>query len=313
MSQRQSISELIDNEYTQADKKQEFENLVRIREFASRELLLPDNKSYTSYVELDREYVTWVVFAAEQLSLQPKLWCFWVVGCVPYRGYFSHDKALAFSSQLKQQGLEVHIAPVPAYSTLGWFIDPVLSSMLGRGEIVTAEYIFHELAHQQVYIKNDSSFNEAFATAVGQVGVTRWLTHENQSESLENYLQSKRNKQEIYKLIDELRRELLTIYQSSMDHDDKQKQKAQAFSRYQQEMSDKLRAWNKYQQYKSWLLDDMNNAKLNAYATYQALVPKFIDLYQRCGQRLDQFYDAVDRMRPLEKQQRVDRLNNQQC
>ncbi len=313
MSQRQSIQSLIESEATDADDKKALAEVLQIRKFASEKLLLPDNKSYTSYVNLERDYVTWIVFAAQPLSLDAKNWCFWIVGCVPYRGYFDYDKAVDFSIQLRQQGYETYLAPVPAYSTLGWFSDPVLSSMLNRGRVVTAEYIFHELAHQQLYIKNDASFNEAFATAVGQLGTSYWLADNGKQDTLQRYLKANQHKQEIYRIVSDLRMQLQKIYQSAIDDNSKQDLKQQALTGYQQLMAEQLEAWNRYDQYKDWLLNDINNAKLNAFSTYRDLVPLFVDLYERCNKKFDKFYHAVESMRAVEQQQRVKQLASMQC
>ena len=313
MGQRQAIDELIKSDNTDPNEKIALKEVLQIRKFASSDLLLPDNNSYTSYVELDRDYVTWAVFAAESLSLNAKTWCFLVVGCVPYRGYFSQDKAWQFTQQLQAKGYDTYIAPVPAYSTLGWFSDPLLSSMLGRGSIITAEYIFHELAHQKLYIKNDTAFNEAFATAVGQIGVEKWLVSKGMDKSLQNYLNANQNKHEIYQIIDTLKQQLQDIYQSSADNEQKLTLKDIALDEYRQTMTKQLQAWNKLQQYQSWLLDDMNNAKLNAFSTYRDLVPLFIDLYQRCNEDIAKFYQVVDRMRVLDKNLRIKHLQDAQC
>jgi len=312
MSQRQSIEALIEDDATESDDKKALQDVLRIREFASHELSLPNNKSYTSYVALNRDYVTWAVFAAEPYSLQAKTWCFIVVGCVPYRGYFSHQKALDFSLQLQQQGYETYVGPVPAYSTLGWFSDPVLSSMLNHGQVATAEYIFHELAHQQLYIKNDPSFNEAFATAVGQLGVSRWLIAEGKQNTLENYIDLNDNKIEIYEIIGNLRKQLTDIYLSD-DISFKQTHKEKALKTYHRVMTEKLNSWGRYDQYKKWLLEDINNAKLNAFSTYRKLVPQFLALYERCGNSLNKFYSTIDNMKALDKQQRLEQLKNGQC
>ena len=318
MAKRQAITDVIQDENTAQEKKQHLTAALRMREFASRELLLPENKSYTSFVELERDYVTWVVFASEEFSLQAKQWCFWVAGCVPYRGYFDKSKAEAFSVNLINQGYEVYIAPVPAYSTLGWFSDPLLSSMITRGQLVTAEYIFHELAHQKLYLKNDSQFNEAFATAVAQIGVEQWLAYENkQSENrqaaIDQYQLSKQYKQKIYQIISKFREQLEEIYQSSEAVEQKRNKKAKAYDQYKQHMSEQLKSWQKYQAYRVWLLDGINNAKLNAYATYYELVPSFIALYKQCDNNWQRFYQVVKSLEGLEKMQRREFLSNGSC
>jgi predicted aminopeptidase len=313
MSDRQAISSLIDDENLDQAQITKFKNILKIREFASKQLRLPDNKSYTTYVDLYRDYVTWVVFATPTLSLQAKSWCFWVVGCVPYRGYFDNAKAQQFANQLSQQQLDIYIAPVPAYSTLGWFSDPVLSTMLNRGELVAAEYIFHELAHQQLYIKNDTSFNEAFATAVGRLGVIAWLESENKPAELKRYLQSQQDKHQIYQIVDGLRQQLVQIYGTSSSESEKLNLKQQAFDSYKQLMSSKLERWGKLESYRQWLLVDMNNAKLNAFSTYQALVPEFISLFEKCNQSFDEFYRVVESTERLNNKQRSEFLKNAEC
>ncbi len=313
MSDRQSISSLIDDEHVDQAQKIKFKNILAIREFASSQLRLPDNKSYTSYVDLDRDYVTWVVFATPPLSLQAKSWCFWVVGCVPYRGYFDQDKAQQFANQLKLQQMEVYVAPVPAYSTLGWFSDPLLSSMLDSGELVAAEYIFHELAHQQLYIKNDTSFNEAFASAIGQLGVIAWLEAEKEPAKLKRYLQSKREKQQLYLIVDNFRQQLVEIYNSSLTQSEKLRLKQEAFVSYEKRVVSKLEQWGKLRIYRQWLLEDMNNAKLNAFSTYQALVPEFISLFETCNESFDEFYRVIESTQRLNNQQRVEFLQDGKC
>ena len=313
MRDRQEISDLLSNPELDQAQIIKFNNLLKIRKFASDKLLLPNNESYTSYVDLDRDYVTWVVFAAPTLSLQAKKWCFLIVGCVPYRGYFSEAKANQFAEQVRQQNLDVYVAPVPAYSTLGWFSDPLLSSMVDRGELVAAEYIFHELAHQQLYIKNDTSFNEAFATAVGRLGVIAWLESENKTTELKRYLKSKQEKQNIYHMVDEFRQQLMKIYQSEESDEAKLRHKQQAFLSYKQQVTAKLKQWDKLEHYQQWLLEDINNAKLNAFSTYQALVPEFVSLYENCDNRFDEFYRVVASMQRLNKEQRLELLHSGEC
>ncbi len=314
MSDRQSITRLLEDDSLNQTQLEQFKNVLAIREFASSQLHLPDNESYTSYVDLKRDYVTWVVFATPELSLEAKSWCFWIVGCVPYRGYFDEQKAQQFAEKLSHQQLDIYIAPVPAYSTLGWFRDPVLSSMLNRGEIVTAEYIFHELAHQQLYIKNDTSFNEAFASAVGQLGVEKWLQSKSKTVQLERYRQNQKNKQDIYQIIDRLKQQLGDIYESSLTSEEEKIQlKQAAFAEYKKLITSNARQWDHKKKYQQWLLEDMNNAKLNAFSTYQSLVPAFISLFERCHSSFADFYAAVESTQALSESQRIEFLRNAKC
>ena len=313
MQNRQPIEHILKDDDVSAAQKEKLNTVLEIRAFASNELKLPENKSYTTFVQLNREFVTWAVFAAPELSMQAKSWCFLVVGCVPYRGYFNYVKAQAFANELKDQGFETYIAPIPAYSTLGWFSDPLLSSMLNRGEIATAEYVFHELAHQKLYIKNDTKFNEAFASAIGHLGVIAWLSAKNEFEKLQKYRQRTEEKKELYKLIDELREDLKNTYNLSVPEDDKIIQKQAAYEKYELKVTRKIQSWDKFKRYQNWLLEDMNNAKLNALSTYQELVPKFIELFNSCEKDFIKFYQSVEHMKKLSDIDRVKLLNKAQC
>ena len=313
MSKRQSISSILQRDDISPQQRQKLSEAQDIRRYASNELGLPDNKSYTHFVQLDRDYVTWVVFAAPELSLQPKSWCFWVVGCVPYRGYFDLAKADRFAEKLRQQGLEVHVAPVVAYSTLGWFSDPVLSPMLNKGSVVTADYIFHELAHQQLYIKDDTDFNEAFASSVAQAGVKSWLLEQGNSDALNRYKQGLVEKEKIYSLIKQLRQQLQAIYTSSEADSVKRRRKQRAFAEYQQHVDTLLDSWQEGNRYKRWSQQGMNNAKLNAMSTYQELIPDFLALFIACEKNYLRFYRVVASMQTLAKQPRLEFLRQAKC
>ena len=313
MSKRQSIEQVLKQEDTNTSLRQALMTVQNIRAYASDELALPDNKSYTQYVELERDYVTWVVFAAPELSLQAVNWCFWIVGCVPYRGYFDRSKAEHFADSLRTQNLEVHIAPVAAYSTLGWFSDPVLSSMLNKGVIVTADYIIHELAHQKVYIKDDTEFNEAFATAVATAGVQKWLYKSDDLSILLNYQDRLNKKQQIYALVKTLRQRLENIYDSSLTDSLKRRDKHLAINQYQANVTALLSSWQQGALYEPWALDGMNNAKLNAMAAYYDLVPDFLNLLRDCEQKFARFYKVVASMHVLTKEQRRESLRQAKC
>ena len=319
MSKRQSIASVLQQQDTSPQTRQALKSVQHMREYASASLGLPDNKSYTHYVELQRDYVTWVVFAAPELSLQPVSWCFWIVGCVPYRGYFEEEKAANFAEQLRAQGLEVFISPVAAYSTLGWFSDPVLSSMLNRGIVSTADTIFHELAHQQLYIKDDTDFNEAFATAVARAGVRDWLASVGKYELLKRYDQSLLRKDRIYSRIQNLRKQLKDVYASSDSEADKRKQKELVLQRYHQSTTELINKWqlvNKWQQadrYRAWALQDLNNAKLNAISTYQDLTADFLALFNVCNNEYSKFYKVVASTQTLDKTARREFLRQLKC
>ncbi|MEM8845088.1 MAG: aminopeptidase, partial [Pseudomonadota bacterium] len=293
--------------------KEQLARALEIREFASNELKLPDNKSYLSYVALDRPYVSWAVFAAPEFSLQAKTWCFWIVGCIPYRGYFSEEKAEQFSQSLLKQGYEIYIAPIPAYSTLGWFDDPLLSSMLDQGEVITANYIFHELAHQEIYIPDDSEFNEAFASAVAELGVVSWLYAQNNHQALENYLRRLEIREQVYTVTRSFRQELSTIYAEDLTDREKRKKKKLAFSEYKFNIRQLVNRLGGSPSYAKWVLSNTNNAKLSATSTYQELIPAFKSFFKQCDENFEKYYQAVARMSLLTKAQRRKSLLMDEC
>ena len=175
MSRARPVSELLADPDIDSGLRTRLQQAQQIRSFASRELGLPENDSYTRYADLGRPYVVWNVFAAPPLSLRLRKWCFPVAGCVSYRGFFDQAAAERFAQRMRDEGYEAFVGGVPAYSTLGWFADPLLNTFVGQHEVEVARLVFHELAHQRVYLGGDSTFNESFATAVERIGVGRWL------------------------------------------------------------------------------------------------------------------------------------------
>ncbi|RUT92289.1 aminopeptidase, partial [Mesorhizobium sp. M7A.T.Ca.US.000.02.2.1] len=187
MTARQDVGKLIEDPSTPKALRARMASASAIRQFATDELALPDNNSYRSYVDIGRDSVTWAVFAAPAFSLTPRTWCFPVFGCVPYRGYFSRKSATETAVELQGQGMDIYVTGITAYSTLGWSSDPLLSTMFGQDETYLAALVFHELAHQRVYVHDDSAFNEAFAVAVETTGVKKWLRATGDAAALRRY------------------------------------------------------------------------------------------------------------------------------
>lgn len=289
MSDRQPIAELISSESTDADKKRLFEQVLKIRAFASSQLGLPDNKSYTSYVELEREYVVWNVVATPRFSLKPTTWCFPVAGCVSYRGYYAKAEAEQFAQQLDALGNDIAISGASAYSTLGWFDDPVISTMLDRGEIILAETIFHELAHQVLYLKKDSAFNEAFATAVAIEGVRQWL-QETGPEKLVSYEQHLERRLAFNQLIDVTSTNLTAIYQQELSAEQKALEKRQVFKDLQTRYQSFKAESNNFSGYDRWFAQGLNNAHLTMISTYWKNVPFVENWLRECENKLPDFY-----------------------
>ena len=275
------------------------------REFASRELHLPDNDSFRSYADIGRTFVVWNVVAAPEFSVEPERWCFPVAGCVAYRGYFHEQSARAFALGLEEQGLDVAVDGVPAYSTLGKFADPVLSSMLSYGDDNLAATIFHELAHQLLYVRDDSEFNEAFATTVEYVGLERWLAHQGATARMQAFRDEQQRERELVSMLSATRMRLEQLYASPLPRDEMVVRKAIVFT----QLTDDIRALERRQRvtyplYEEWIAAGLNNARLASVATYFECVPGFMRLLQQQDDDLPRFYAAV---RELAKQPRSER------
>lgn len=297
---REPIDRVVARTKTAADVRARLEQALVIREYASRELGLPRNRSYTTYADIGRPYVVWNVFAAPEFSVEPTLWCFPIAGCVPYRGYFSETAAQRFAHRLRNQGLDVHVGGATAYSTLGHFADPVLSTMLRFDDVNLASVIFHELAHQRVYVPGDSSFNEAFATAVEQEGLKRWLVSQDRGADLERYTQRRRHFIAVNAELAVTRERLRTLYksvpQAGADLAPLREGKQRIFAELGAQLDTLSKEWNDGIDYRSWLARDLNNARLAAIATYYDCVPGFERVLAENGGDLGRFYERVEKL-----------------
>jgi predicted aminopeptidase len=283
-----------------------------IRAFAVSELHLPDNPSYLRFADLQRRAVVWNVVAAPTLSLTLKTWCFPVAGCVGYRGYFNESEARAQARELAAQGLEVSVYGVPAYSTLGWLNwaggDPLLNTFINYPEGALARLLFHELAHQVLYLKDDTVFNESFATAVERLGGARWLMlHGSPQARAEDELLDTRRRQ-FRALSAQTRARLALIYQQNkpLAHDGIYliAMKNIAMSDFRAAYAQLKAAWGGFSGYDDWVAN-ANNAAFGAQGAYDDLVPSFEALFEREGRRWPQFYDAVRQIAQLPAPERV--------
>lgn len=275
-----------------------------IRRFAVDELGLPDNGSYTEYVDLERPFVVWSVFVAPALSLAPVEWCFLVVGCVNYRGYFDKQDAHDFAAEYAEQGFDVYVGGVPAYSTLGWFDDPVPNTILHYPDEDFAGLIFHELAHQVAFAKGDTVFNESFATTVERVGVERWLSVAADPSRIAAYeLRNRRNERVVHTILD-YRARLEALYGSDVSDAEKLARKERLIEDLKQAYARDLSNWPGYSGYEYWFGKPINNAQLLSVATYNDLVPNFGKLLQKHGGDLPAFYEAAGELANMEKSER---------
>jgi len=306
MAAREPIAEVAGDPDTAPRVRERLLRAERIREFASRELALPDNDSYRSYVALDRPYVLWNVVAAPEFSLEPKTWCFPIAGCVAYRGYYDERAARSFAEKLAGEGLDTAVLGVRAYSTLGWFDDPVLSTMIEQPEHYLAGIIFHELAHQRLYVRDDTAFNEAFATAVEREGVRRWLRAHGAPGALAAYERALEREALFLSLLGVARERLAALYASARPAAEKRATKKRIFA----ELRD-AHAQARPQLgpgYDAFFAGRLNNAHLALVATYHAYVPAFERLLAAEGGRLPAFYEAVAALARLPADERRARL-----
>ncbi len=305
----QPISMIVADPNADKTLKRVLSKVVLLREFASRDLKLPDNESYTSYADLKRPYVVWNVYAAPEFSTELKKWCFVAAGCVDYRGFFSKEKAERFAEELKSEGYDVHVGGIRAYSTLGWFDDPVLNTFIGYSEIELARLIFHELAHQVVYVQDDSVFNESFATLVAQEGISRWLESNGTAEQ-QGAFDSKQNRETVFtNLISYHRKHLKELFSSRANDSEKRASKLHIFSELREEFAQLKVANVAFGSYDQWFTLQMNNALLATVSTYTQLVPAFQTLLMRQGGDMERFYDTVKRISKLTEDERNFALN----
>ena len=298
---RRPIDKVVADPNTPTELRDRLTDVRAARDFAVTELHLPDNRSYRTYADIKRPYVVWNVVATPDFSVEPKHWCFPVAGCVAYRGYFKEKKARAFAAKLASEGYDVTVGGVPAYSTLGRFSDPVLSSMLRYGDSELVAIIFHELAHQLLYVKDDTEFNEAFATTVEDAGLERWLKSRGHPDLMQQYLAENADERAFIELFASGRERLRRLYATRLPTGEKQAEKAAIFA----DLTRQVRALQKQQgeeYYESWLEEGLNNAHLASVATYYQCVPGFERLLAAQDGDLQRFYAAA---RELAKQPRT--------
>jgi predicted aminopeptidase len=311
MCRARDIDQVLKDDEVAPELRDRLERVVEIRRFASQWLQLPDNDSYREYADLEREYAIWNVFAAPELSVEPHRWCFPIVGCVVYRGYFEEDAARRYARTLHEKDLETFVAGVPAYSTIGWFDDPVVSTVMHYPEADLAGLVFHELAHQVAYAKGDSIFNESFATAVEIEGVERWLMDQGRQEDIAAYRLRRQRDTAVVALILEYRRRLEAAYASNHDRAWKLDRKAALIAELRERYQELVAGWDGYQGYRRWFDEKLNNAHFVVIAAYHDKVGAFQALLERSGGDLAEFYETVRELadKPLdERNDYLDRI-----
>jgi len=302
------VEEVIAAPDTNADLKRRLEYARVAREFASSELGLPNNKSYRIYADLKRSAIVWNVFAAPALSLKLETHCFPIAGCVSYRGYFSEADANAYAEELRARGLDVYSGGVPAYSTLGWFDDPLLNTFIRYPELEIARLIFHELAHQVAYAKGDSTFNESFATAVEDEGLRRWMVAHATPEQKSQFELFASRRKDLMEMLRRTREKLDAVYKQPLGDEQKAAGKQAVLAGMREEYAQLRNGWGGFAGYDAWLAKDLNNAKLGSIATYNQLVPHFQALLKREHNDLPRFYAQVKELAGLSREERNRKL-----
>ncbi|MDP3512174.1 MAG: aminopeptidase [Sulfuritalea sp.] len=304
MRAAQPISELVRDPASDPQLRKKLEEVQAIREFASRELGLPDNNSYRSYVDVGRPYVVWNVFAAPEFSLEPKRWCMLLVGCVNYRGYYAREDAERLAAELRQEGYDTHVGGVPAYSTLGYLDDPVLSTFLRNGTPEVARTVFHELAHQLIFVPDDSTFNESFATAVENEGMRRWLASSTALDRRPVFEAQRQRKAEFARLMRDYRKQLQSLYKIADSADRQRQAKAGLLAALRRNYAALKASWGGYAGYDKFFAEDINNAKLASLSLYSELVPAFEALLDQENRDLPRFYRRVRSLAVLDNEAR---------
>jgi predicted aminopeptidase len=307
LSGARPIEDWLADEGTDSRLRTRLATARQIRSFAVKELGLPDNDSYRNYAAVERPFVLWNIVATPELSLTPLQWCFPVAGCVSYRGYYSKQDAQDYARQLRGEGHDVQVGGVPAYSTLGWFSDPLISTFIHYPDAQLARLIFHELSHQVVYVAGDSQFNESFASAVEEAGVERWLEDFGNPAMRADYASHIARKQDFHGLLLAYRRALEDNYASAAPAPEKRAVKARLFTQLKDDYVALKARWGGYAGYDRFFAEPLSNAHLASVATYTDLVPAFRALMAR-EKSFARFYASARRLAALDKAERHRRL-----
>ena len=302
LRKREPIADVIGDPETPYELAERLRLVQAAREFSVSELGLPDNKSYQTFSDLERDYVVWNVFAAPEFSLVPKQWCYPVAGCVSYRGYFRKEAAEREAQRLLDDDYDVHMGGVAAYSTLGKFHDPVLNTMMRWDDVQLVSVLFHELAHQLLYVKGDTAFNESFATAVEEFGIGRFLKSRDQSADFAAYVANKAVRRELMQSVAGARGDLKRLYAQDIGADEMRDRKQQRIDKLQDEIRELLLAAGRSAD--NWLVKPLNNARIASLSLYEGRVPEFRVMLAACADDLPCFYAESQRIAKLDKTDR---------
>jgi predicted aminopeptidase len=311
LHRRRPVEEVIADPSSPEQLRLRLQTVREARNFAVTALMLPDNESYRSYADLERDYVVWNVFAAPEFSVEPKLWCYPIAGCVAYRGYFSEKAAQKQAARLGSKGFDTVVGGVPAYSTLGRFADPVLSTMMRWSDDDLVSTLFHELAHQKLYVKDDTEFNESFATAVAEVGLQRWRTFRDESAQSTLVTGRRAESKAILELAIATRNQLQMLYASGLDEQSMRERKRQMFKA----LADDVQRLTEKSGYDvNWFSGPLNNARLASIGLYEGRLEAFNSILRHCDSDLECFYRKSAALAEMSKKARdteLDRLGSE--
>ena len=305
MQSRQDTQTLLNDPETPAELAGRLKTAEQIKTFAQNELGLPVDGSYSSYVEVEGAALVWNVVATKEFSLEPKKWCFPVAGCVPYRGFFNEQQAQDSADRLRNRGMDVLVSPAAAYSSLGWFSDPLLSTMLSGSDTRLAAYLFHELAHQRLYIKNDGLFNEGYARFVEETGVRAWLEFNEQQDELNKRQELQTVSKDFSRLVGKTRNQLASLYRSRQADTAMRQNKAEILSVFRtdyQKLSDEK--WQGKSYYAAWFQKPLNNARFALYNTYEGSLCAFQGLWKKSAGDWQKFHQLAEQKSGLPKDDR---------
>lgn len=304
MNKRVAIEDLLIDPETDAGLKQRLLLVTDIRLFAIDRLALPESGSYTDYAQLERPYALQNLFAAPEFSTRLLTWCYPIAGCTSYRGFYEQQRLDDFIKPLKVDNNDIHIGRVPAYSTLGWFDDPVLSSFIDWPDHRLAGLLFHELTHQRIYIDDDTRFNESLASAVQEVGIRLWLKDLGQQSQIDRYNRSLAYRRDVVLLIEAIRNQLTDLYEKEATDEFKRAQKQKIFQSARQSYED-ISATHDYRDgFAKWFVGELNNAKLGSVSTYNALIPAFVSMIDEFNDDFEQFFVYIENIGGLDKEKR---------
>lgn len=310
MGDREPVEEVLRLAGADPETRRRLKESRQMREFAAAELALEPGRAYRSYVELGRDWVVLNLVAAPEFSLEPHQWCYPLLGCLNYRGFFDPARAEREAERLRAEGLEVYTGGAIAYSTLGWFADPLTSAMLEGDAPWRAELLFHELTHRRFWLAGDTAFNESLATSVGREGARRWLTHRGEPEQVAVMEQRARARRALAEMVADTRETLERIYEGGEERETMRARRREVILGLRQRFELESQREPALERYRDWMQGPLNNAQLNSFSDYNRWVPAFDQLRRSCGGRWSCFWAEVERIAALPDEERNAVLEN---